>query len=296
MQEPIEYAPPKYIFLNLVTILCPDQTKQKENVMQSLRTQENSPSLATLGFFALSEDLDTPVKEKLFSTLEQIELPSSVTYNHSAELYIGDQQKAPPIFCAFLTMNNDNGTKLYEEYIKEYFKKQENLFKPAQPKEVSWWSPSSWIPDSSGIKSTLLFDVLDLMFNNNRRNTVLELCTKMRSILEGIKQEGLKIIITANMPDSDCRALLQKHNLHDFPTHVHTSETTGHLTPQKEFYESFIQKNKIKPEECLVIDDHKENLIGAQMLGMQALHKYNNDKFHEQLKTIITSKKPSEKQ
>ena len=293
MQETIEYkAPPKYILVNLVTLLCPDRAKQEAHIKKNL----DYVSLVGLGACSLQEDLDKSIKTTLFSMLSKIEIPPTIAYDHTTDLYIDDKLVAPRILCAFCTTKTKEDANMIYEHIKDHFNKQDNPFKNGETKSGGWFS--SFMPDFSSIKFDLLLKALDFVFNDERRSTVLELCNTMLAILERGKNEhnDLEIIITANMSDQSCRELLKTNNLNDFLTVIHTSDQVGYLTPHKEFYAKLIQEKNIKPEECLVIDDHKENLIGAESLGMRTVYKYNNDQFHDQLKMILASKKPSEKQ
>lgn len=310
MQENPEYkAPLKYLFINIITLICPDEQKQQDSVKETIRTQ-SFLSQARLGALSLTQDLRTEVKEDLFNRLEKIELPEKLDYIHTTDLYIDDKRKAPAIFCAYCVKSEKDGQEIYD-YIKNTFKKpsistQTSLTKDIKntssqtspTKESSWWS---YVPDSvknlvsdfSEEKNVLLLEGLDVMFNDKRRNTVLGLCSKMLNILQN-KDENIKIIVTANMSHACCFELLKLNNLHEFFKDVHASDTAGCITAHKDFYGSFLKKQNIKPEECFVIDEHAENLLGAQSLGMTTLHKYKNDTFHEQLKMIIAAKKISE--
>lgn len=306
MQETIEYkAPLQYIFLNIITLMCPDEKKSATIITNELKKREKLIDLIRLGACSSIEgtdDINKDIKEKLFSFLEKIDIPSSISYCPSTKLYIDDQRIAPPIFCAFCTATTEEDINIIKAHIKEHASKLENPFKNTAKKNDSWYS--SWIPSYDSLfscpdtKFSILLAALNLMFDDTQRNSALELCTKMLSILEHGKNENgnLEIIVTANMAEQCCRNLLKTNELEMFFVDVHASDKAGCLTPQKEFYALLLAKKNIKPEECLVIDEHKENLIGAQQLGMRALHKYKNEEFHDHLKMILSSKKPSEKQ
>jgi FMN phosphatase YigB (HAD superfamily) len=283
-----EKDPLNYIFVNIVTLLCPNQLKAETSIQQSLTEKETYLSLLSLGACSLTEDLKNPIKENLFSLLSKVDVPTSIDYNPSSEdLYIDDERLAPAIFCAFCMAKTHKEGELIYQHIKEHMSKQSNPFKN------NWFSDFFSCPET---KFSIVLEGLDLMFNAERRHTALELCETMLEILQEGKKENCSIIITANMSHSCCAQLLKTNNLHDLFPDIHTSDNAGCLTPQKEFYETFITKKNIKPEQCIIIDDHEQNLIGAKKIGAQTLHKYKNEQFHAQLKRIITSKKPSEKQ
>lgn len=49
--------------------------------------------------------------------------------------------------------------------------------------------------------------------------------------------------------------------------------------PDKKIYEIFLQKARVKPENCLFVDDKPENVAAAQGLGFQAIVFKNNPQF-----------------
>lgn len=283
-QEPT--APPLHVFVNIIALICPDRSKQEENVKTTFLKNEGYYEFGKLGVCYLQGDLDKPIRDALYAMLEKVPLPESITYNHETDLYVDDQRKAPPIFCAFCTTKTKDEANMIYEHIKKHFQQQENPFK--NPND-------SWYSDFSSTKLKILMQGLDLMFNNERRNTVLELCTTMHTILKEGKEIGAEIILTANMSSDCCRKLLETNKLDDLFKEIRSSDTAGALTSQKKFYEKIIQEKDIQPHQCLVIDEHEENLIEPKILGMQALYKYKNEKFHDQLKDIITLQKFSDK-
>lgn len=296
-KEILQKTSPFYVFVNAVTFLHPDQEKIEQIMRDALSEQTDLISRFSLGMCSLNDDLRITIKETLFSMLKEIDVNKSSTF---PELYIDDQRPTPPIFHAFCTASTDEEATTIYEQIKEHFKTQENPFKKIPSKNKSWipnfivksYDSFFSCPDT---KFTLLLEALDLFFNNTRRNTILKLCPQTFPILKEVCENGnFKIIVTANMSASCCHSLLKKHEIYDLFKETQTSDKIGYVTPQKEFYETYLKTYNILPDQCIVIEEHKENLIGAKNLGMQTLHKYQNEKFYEQLKTVLLLKKELE--
>lgn len=51
---------------------------------------------------------------------------------------------------------------------------------------------------------------------------------------------------------------------------VHLSYEMGAIKPGAAIYKKLLQENDLKPEECLFIDDNKDNVEGAKAQGIQA--------------------------
>lgn len=58
--------------------------------------------------------------------------------------------------------------------------------------------------------------------------------------------------------------------------------------PDAEIYEFVLKKHDLKPEECLFIDDTKENTIAAEALG---IHTWNLEPGREDVTDLFTAKK-----
>lgn len=53
--------------------------------------------------------------------------------------------------------------------------------------------------------------------------------------------------------------------------------------PKKEFFEIFLNKFKLKPEECVFIDDREENIVAADKLGIKGILFENTNKLKKEL-------------
>ncbi len=55
-----------------------------------------------------------------------------------------------------------------------------------------------------------------------------------------------------------------------------------------EIYKYFLEKAGLKPQECLMIDDHKKNLYAAKQLGMTTVFFSNNKREYENIDHVIS--------
>lgn len=63
------------------------------------------------------------------------------------------------------------------------------------------------------------------------------------------------------------------------------------IKPEKKIFRYLIERYKIKPQESVVIDDIKENLITASSLGFHTILYRNHKKFIKELSRILSSTK-----
>lgn len=57
----------------------------------------------------------------------------------------------------------------------------------------------------------------------------------------------------------------------DFVNHAYYSHKIGHRKPNQDIYEYIIDANCLNPQQTLFFDDKKENIEGAQRLGIQGV-------------------------
>lgn len=77
-------------------------------------------------------------------------------------------------------------------------------------------------------------------------------------------------------------AVLQNH----FDVLILSSEI-GFAKPDKEAYEIAVQKLDVLPSECIFIDDDETNCLGAQAVGMTAIHYRNFTQLQSELNEIF---------
>jgi len=86
-----------------------------------------------------------------------------------------------------------------------------------------------------------------------------------------IKKKGIKIFILSN--NFKERADYYKENtqfLEEIPDKIYYSWQTGFVKPDPEAFKNLLTENNLKPEECIYVDDSRENIKVASDLGMSA--------------------------
>ncbi len=108
----------------------------------------------------------------------------------------------------------------------------------------------------------------------------LQLLSKLR--------EKYKVMIlsnTNNIHEPVFRKILQKvsgkESLHDFADEVYFSHVLNMRKPDAEIYEKVLELSKTNAKDALFLDDKKENLLGAESVGIQTMHITHPDKIFE---------------
>jgi putative hydrolase of the HAD superfamily len=92
---------------------------------------------------------------------------------------------------------------------------------------------------------------------------VIELVNKLRN-------EGLRLSILSNMFPYQAEIIKEIDGCSLFDDIFFSCEK-GLTKPDSKFYELAIKEMNVRPQECLFIDDKKENLLPAEKLGMKTV-------------------------
>ncbi|MFA4872371.1 MAG: HAD family phosphatase [Patescibacteria group bacterium] len=76
---------------------------------------------------------------------------------------------------------------------------------------------------------------------------------------------------------------IANHHLEKYFDAIVTSYGTRAAKPSKAIYRALLRKMRKKPEECIFIDDQKENVIAAKKLGIHGIHYRNFNQFKKEL-------------
>jgi len=96
----------------------------------------------------------------------------------------------------------------------------------------------------------------------------LTLISKTRDVLRDVKSNNLKAYCLSNISPELFNYLNKRHDLFELFDGVVTSgeEKTG--KPDKRIFEILLERHNLKPNECLFIDDSKDNTATANRLGI----------------------------
>lgn len=81
------------------------------------------------------------------------------------------------------------------------------------------------------------------------------------------KHPDIRIVIASNHVSYITDYL--KHNFN--PDNIYLSSVIGFAKPYKEYFEYILEKEKIKPEEMLFLDDKERNITNASNIGINTI-------------------------
>ncbi len=93
-------------------------------------------------------------------------------------------------------------------------------------------------------------------------------------IIEQLKQRGFKIYLLSNIGDQVLKNMMQKFpdifsNFHDF---FYCSPEYGYIRkPNPKYYQFFLKKFNLKPENVIFVDDLLKNIDAADRIGIYGI-------------------------
>ena len=113
-----------------------------------------------------------------------------------------------------------------------------------------------------------------------------EIDSRVLDFYKMLKTEyGLKIVILSNSNELITADFKNNNNMDFFDLAIF-SEEVGLIKPHKEIYECTLSKLGVKGEECIFIDDKKENIDAAVSLGIKGVI-YSGD--FDEMKKVVYS-------
>jgi epoxide hydrolase-like predicted phosphatase len=97
-----------------------------------------------------------------------------------------------------------------------------------------------------------------------------------------------KISMLSNAGDNWLEEMFSKDDLALFDD-ILLSYEVGFIKPQSEFYQLAAERLKLKPQECLFIDDSTGHCAGADKVGMKTIHYKNFDQVREDLQKALSA-------
>jgi len=105
--------------------------------------------------------------------------------------------------------------------------------------------------------------------------------------LKELKEKGFKIYFLSNVSAWDLEYNMNKSNFFKLADGAVYSCDIKAIKPAKECYLSLLNKYNLVPEECIFIDDTKENIEAAKKLGIIGIHFDSLDRVKEKVNDII---------
>jgi len=121
------------------------------------------------------------------------------------------------------------------------------------------------------------------------RRTWKDILVPINATTELIKKlkPNYKICFISNV-DKECALYVRKKYPEIFRLFEDglASYEAGMAKPEKEIYRYALKKFRLKPEECIYIDNQPENIPPAQELGIKAIKFQGTEKLKQQLKNL----------
>ncbi|MBW2999122.1 HAD family phosphatase [Candidatus Woesearchaeota archaeon] len=92
------------------------------------------------------------------------------------------------------------------------------------------------------------------------------------NLIARLKSEGHPLYMLSNSTPEIFKGNSERHDYFKLFDRCYFSFETGFRKPTPEAYFAVVADNKLKPENCIFIDDKDENLEGARRLGMIPLY------------------------
>lgn len=109
------------------------------------------------------------------------------------------------------------------------------------------------------------------------------------SIVDELKARGLKVYILSNYP-KDLFAMHEKRGHFPYIDKLDgkvVSAFVKFIKPDREIYDYLLDTYGLKAEECVFIDDRKENVEAAEALGFKGIWFFNYEQMREELEKLI---------
>jgi len=106
---------------------------------------------------------------------------------------------------------------------------------------------------------------------------------EMRDIIQFYKEKGIQIALLSNVPAKHA-AFLRAHGFYDDFSPVLLSCDIGVSKPDPRSFQILLSEINRSPEDCIFIDDKKDNIDAAKALGIDAIQFFSAEQVGEELK------------
>nr|WP_214647327.1 HAD-IA family hydrolase [Acinetobacter sp. ANC 5414] len=115
--------------------------------------------------------------------------------------------------------------------------------------------------------------------------------------LKALQQQGYRLFLATAKPEVYARQILEHFELLQYFVHPYGSELNGDRTNKAELIAYIMQKEQLKPEECLMVGDREHDIFGARHNGIETIaveYGYGSEKELDQAQPKARIKKFSD--
>ena len=120
-------------------------------------------------------------------------------------------------------------------------------------------------------------ELFDKFFNPGTIQETKDIIKQLKSVS--------RVVCGTNTIDSHYYYLLNQGN-YDIFDEVYASNLIGISKPDPDFYWHILNKEGIKPEDTVFVDDTEENVLSAREIGINSILFINSDSLRQQIKTL----------
>ena len=89
--------------------------------------------------------------------------------------------------------------------------------------------------------------------------------------LETLKNKGFRLFLATAKPEIYARQILDHFDLLQYFEYPYGSELNGERTNKGDLIAYILEKEQLKPEECLMIGDREHDIFGARQNGIETI-------------------------
>ena len=169
--------------------------------------------------------------------------------------------------CSYISKNANINKDLFQ---KEYYKYNEKLlYGEISHKDI-------WSRLCENLGQDIPYKILEESFINT------PIDTEMMKLVYSLKEQGYKIAMVTDNKKDRIYSIVNYHNLDKVFDFIAISADVGSGKKEYEIFTQAIDKLQVQAEECVFIDNNKENLIVPRKMGMKVIYfddsnrNYNN--------------------
>tara|TARA_B100000315_G_scaffold260711_1_gene324306 strand:- start:4837 stop:5433 length:597 start_codon:yes stop_codon:yes gene_type:complete len=170
--------------------------------------------------------------------------------------------------------------KKYKRKVKDVFKTIDNEVRNMDRGKLTLTQFTNKINKKLNINLSTKDWLYFLEYSITTNNAIIPLIKSLK--------KSYKILILSNNNDATIKIIkrTQKSLLSLFDKQYYSSELKVRK-PKRKIYNILLKKEKLKPNECIFIDDKPKNIVAANKLGMKGIIYKNNSQLKSSLKKLL---------
>ncbi|NHJ04062.1 MAG: HAD family phosphatase [Candidatus Heimdallarchaeota archaeon] len=103
------------------------------------------------------------------------------------------------------------------------------------------------------------------------------------TLIPKLKENGYNLFIISNYVQEAIEEMKTKHAFFDYFNGMVISCYVNHIKPEREIFDSLLEKYKLNVEECILIDDSPDNTEAAEKIGIKSILYLSPEQLKEDL-------------